>query len=87
MALELSKNLWDELKRYINVVDRSDAAASLIEMLVEHDYDPEDIKSAFKSDPDVKRAIASYIKDHEEEHNDDEDEDYEEDYDEDDEEY
>jgi hypothetical protein len=83
MSVELAKEIWDEIKRYVNTVDRDEAAETLVSVLIDNDADADDIKSAFKSDSDVKRALASYLKDHEEEYDEDEDED-EDDYGEDD---
>jgi hypothetical protein len=73
MSVELSKEIWDELKRYVNPQDRGDAAETLVSVLIDNDVDAADIKSVFKSDPGVKSALASYLKDHEEA---DEDEEY-----------
>lgn len=81
MSVELSKEIWDELKRYVNPQDRNEAAETLVSVLIDNDCDAGDIKSVFKSDSEVKSALASYLKDHA----DDEDEDdYEDDEDEDD---
>ena len=82
MSVDLAKEIWDELKRHINVVDRDDAAETLVSVLIDNDCDADDIKSVFKSDSAVKAALAHYIKDHQDEEDDDEDE--EDDYDEDD---
>jgi hypothetical protein len=35
MSVELSKEIWDELKRHINVVDRDDAAETLVSVLIQ----------------------------------------------------
>jgi len=76
MSVELSKEIWDELKRYVNTVDRDEAAETLVSVLIDNDADADEIKTVFKSDSEVKKALASYLKDHEE---DDEDEDDDED--------
>ena len=82
MSVELSKEIWDELKRYVNPQDRDEAAETLVSVLIDNDCDAADIKSVFKSDSDVKSALASYLKDHaEEEYDDDDDEDDDEDED------
>lgn len=78
MSIELSKEIWDELKRYVNTVDRDEAAETLVSVLIDNDVDADEIKETFKSDGEVKRALASYLKDHADE---EEDEDYDEDYD------
>jgi hypothetical protein len=81
MSVELSKEIWDELKRYVNPQDRDEAAETLVSVLIDNDADADEIKSTFKSDGEVKRALASYLKDHEEA---DDDEEYDEDFEEDD---
>jgi len=73
MSVELSKEIWDELKRYVNPQDREEAAETLVSVLIDNDVDAPDIKAIFKSDSEVKSALASYLKDHEEA---DEDEEY-----------
>jgi hypothetical protein len=79
MSVELSKEIWDELKRYVNTVDRDEAAETLVSVLIDNDVDADEIKSTFKSDGEVKRALAHYLKDHEEEEDEEDDEDYEDD--------
>ena len=81
MSVELSKEIWDELKRYVNTVDRDEAAETLVSVLIDNDADADDIKAVFKSDSEIKKALASYLKDHEDA---DDDEDYDEDFEEDD---
>jgi len=82
MSVELANEIWSELKRYVNTVDRAEAAETVVNVLIDNDVGADDIKSAFKSDSDIKKALASYLKDHEEEEDeydddtDDEDDDY-----------
>jgi hypothetical protein len=84
MSVELAKEIWSELRRHINTVDRDEAAETLVAVLIDNDVDADEIKSVFKSESDIKRALASYLKDHAEEDeeddefddNDGEDEDY-----------
>jgi len=85
MSVELAKEIWDELKRHVNVVDRDDAAETLVSVLIDNDCDADDIKSVFKSDSAVKAALAHYLKDHADEEEDDDEEDFE--YDEEDTDY
>lgn len=82
MSVDLSREIYNELKRFINVVDRDEAAETLVSVLIDNDISADDIKDAFKSEADIKRALTSYLKDHldeeeEEDYYDDEDEDYE----------
>lgn len=81
MSVELSKEIWDELKRYVNTVDRDEAAETLVSVLIDNDVDADEIRDTFKGDTEVKRALTSYLKDHadedeEEEEYEEEDEDY-----------
>jgi hypothetical protein len=63
MSVELTHDLWQELKRYISVVDRDEAADIVVNMLIDNDYDITDIRQAFKSDSDVKRALQHHVDD------------------------
>jgi hypothetical protein len=86
MSAELSKEIWHELKRYVNPQDRDEAAETLVSVLIDNDVSADEIRDAFKGDPEVKRALTSYLKDHA----DDEDEDeylHDDDDDDDDEDY
>ena len=81
MSVELANEIWSELKRYVNTVDRAEAAETMVSVLVDNDVSADDIKLAFKSDTEIKRALTSYLKDHEEDDEDlhddeDDDEDY-----------
>jgi hypothetical protein len=73
MSVELAKELWSELKRYVNTVDRDEAAETLVSVLIDNDVAPDDIKSTFKSDSDIKRALTEYLRDGEAHEEDDED--------------
>jgi hypothetical protein len=74
MSVELVKETWIELKRYINSVDRNEAAETVVSILIDNDVDADEIKSAFKGDGDIKRALADYLKEEEELEEEEEDE-------------
>lgn len=74
MSVELAKEIWDELKRYVNNVDKDDAAETLVSVLIDNDCNADDIKSVFKADSAVKSALAHYLKDHADDEDEDEDE-------------
>jgi hypothetical protein len=82
MSADLSQEIWNELKRYVNPQDRDEAAETLVSVLIDNDVSADEIKSTFKSDSEVKRALTSYLKDQEEDEEideyeeDEEDEDY-----------
>jgi hypothetical protein len=61
MTSQVASEIWSELKRYVNTVDRSEAAETLVAVLIDHDEDVEDIRDAFKHDSDVKRALTAYL--------------------------
>lgn len=60
--------IWGELKRYINTVDRTEAAENLVGILIDNDVDAEDIRQAFVGDKDIKKALANYLDKDEEEY-------------------
>jgi hypothetical protein len=61
MSSIVASEVWNELKRYVNTVDRQEAAETLVAVLIDHDEDVEDIRDAFKYDSDVKRALTAYL--------------------------
>jgi hypothetical protein len=81
MAVNLANEVWQELKRYVNTVDRAEAAESLVSVLIDNDIGAEEIKVAFKSDSEVKQALKQYLDDHADEDEDEDDYDDEEDED------
>jgi hypothetical protein len=54
-------------------VDRSEAAETLVSVLIDNDVAADEIKETFKSDSEVKRALTSYLKDHADEDEEDDD--------------
>jgi uncharacterized protein (UPF0305 family) len=74
MSADLSQEIWNELKRYVNPQDRNEAAETLVSVLIDNDVSADEIKSTFKTDSEVKRALTSYLKDHEEYEESDEEE-------------
>jgi hypothetical protein len=79
MSVELASEIWSEIKRYVNSVDRNEAAETLVSVLIDNDVSAEEIKSAFKGDGDIKRALSEYLKE-EEELEEEEEDDYDDDY-------
>lgn len=77
---ELISVVWDELKRYINTVDRPEAAENLVSILIDNDMDTDDIKSLFAGDKDIKRALTNYLSNNEEEEEEEDDEYEDDDY-------
>lgn len=75
MSVDLASELWSEVKRYVNDMDRQEAAEVFINVLIDNDIDAEDIRTAFRGEPEIKKALQTYLDDVEE----DEEEDYEDD--------
>ena len=80
MTIEVAAELWSELRRYVNTVDREEAAESVVSILIDNDYDADDIRDAFKGDSDIKRALAAYSNNEEDEDPEEEEEDYDQDW-------
>ena len=81
MSETIASEIWGELKRFVNTVDRAEAAETVIQILMDNDADVEDIRDAFKGDSDIKRALTAYLdndKDYEAEDEEDESEEDEE---------
>jgi hypothetical protein len=66
MPITVANDLWNELRRFLSTTDRAEAADAVVAVLIDNDYDAEDIRQAFKGDKDIKQALESYIDDAEE---------------------
>ena len=75
MQISLVSELWGELKRYISVVDRDEAAETVVNILIDNDVTVEEIRADFKNDTEIKRALTQFTEDIEEETEDEYDED------------
>jgi hypothetical protein len=72
MSANVAAEIWGELRRYVNTVDRDEAAETVVAVLIDNDYGADEIRDAFKGDAEIKRALASYVnRDVEEEPEDD----------------
>jgi hypothetical protein len=84
MTIEVLSTAWSELKRYINVVDRAEAAETFVNVMIDHDISEDEIRNEFKGDSDIKEALATYFGNNDDDVDivDDDyiDDDYEEDY-------
>ena len=77
MSLNLITEVWEVLREHIDMSDRSEASDSLVNFLMDNNYEVEDIKDAFK-DKDITKALKGYAEQHfqEEEYEEYEDEDH-----------
>lgn len=80
MDLDLVSESWQELRKFINTMDRSDAAEGLVSVLIENGAAAEDIQSVFGSDADIRAALSVYIDDQDNQDDDDYDQDIDDDY-------
>ena len=79
MSVDLAQAVWEELKRYIGPLDRTEAADSLVNLLVDSNFDADDIRNSFKGDVEIKKALQGYLDDHNDEEEIDDDNDFDED--------
>ena len=77
MSLDFVAEVWDALRTHIDSNERKDAADTLINLLIDNDYEAADIKESFRGDKDILDALKFYVDQH------DQEDDYEEDEDED----
>lgn len=71
MSVDVAYDIWTEFRRFLSAPDRAEAADALVNVLIDNDYDAEDIRTAFKGDTDVRQALQSYLADAEEDIEDD----------------
>lgn len=75
MTLDLAHEIWSELKRHIPTVDRSDAAETVVNVMIDNGFEINEIRDVFTTDSDIKRALSAYIDDIDTEENEDFDDD------------
>jgi len=75
MSLDLVTEVWDALRSHIDFNERRDAADTLVNFLIDNNYEAEDIKDAFRGDKEIITAVKDYLEQHEDEQEYD-DEDY-----------
>ena len=83
MSLDFVAEVWDALRSHIDFNDRTDAADSLVNLLIDNNYEAEDIKDAFKGDKEMLTALKENLahQDTEESYEDYEEDDQDEEWD------
>lgn len=81
MSLELVTEIWAAMKPLFATSDRPEAADTFVNVLIDNDFDPKDLKRAFKKDGNIVNALGLYEVDEADEQEDDEDEEKEYGYD------
>ena len=57
MDITVFFQLWKELRGFIEQSDIHDAATILVDTLIENDFEPEEIATVFKRDPEVMAVL------------------------------
>ena len=78
MSLDFVAEVWDALRNHIDFNERKEAADTLVTLLVENNYEADEIKEAFRGEKEILTALKDYASEHEVEEEYEED-DYEED--------
>jgi hypothetical protein len=83
MSLDFVAEVWEALRTHIDFNDRSDAADTLVNLLIDNNYETSDIKEAFRGDKEMLTSLKEYMAEHDsvEEYEDFDDEDQDEDWD------
>ena len=63
MSLDVISEVWDALREHIDLSERDDAADTLVNFLIDNNYEIEDIKNTFK-DKDITKALKGYAEQH-----------------------
>jgi len=61
MSEVIAAEIWGELKRFVNTVDRAEAAETVVQILLDNDSNVDDIRTAFAGDRDIKTALTTYL--------------------------
>ena len=82
MSLSIVSEVWEALREHIDFNERTEAADTLVNYLMDNNYEVDDIKDEFK-DKDITKALKGYAEQHfqEEEYEDYDDEDSDEEWD------
>jgi len=82
MSITVVSEVWRAIKTEIEEVNLPDAAESLVDVLIQNDYEASDIRAEFRKDSEVMDALKAFVASQEDEEEDYEEEDEEdEDYD------
>jgi len=64
MSLNLVNEIWEVLSSHIDYNDRKEAADTLINFLIDQNYDPEEIKDGFTGNKELLKALKNYLEEH-----------------------
>ena len=55
MSLNAIAEVWDALRNHIDLHERVDAAETLVNYMIDNNFEPDDIKDAFRGDKEIFR--------------------------------
>lgn len=65
MTLNFVAEVWDALRNHIDLNERKDAADNLVNLLIENNYEADEIKEAFRGEKEILTALKDYVSEHE----------------------
>ena len=65
MNLDFIAEVWDALRHHMDMNERKDAADTLINLLVDNNYEIDDIKTSFRGEKEILAALKVYADSHE----------------------
>lgn len=65
MSLDFVAEVWDALRSHIDMNERKDAADTLVNLLIENNFQPDEIKDAFRGEKEILTALKDYVSEHE----------------------
>ena len=75
MSLDIIAEVWDALREHVDLNERGDAADTLVNFLIDNNYEIDDIKDAFK-DKDITKALKGYAEEHFQDEDEEDDDEY-----------
>lgn len=64
MSLDFVTEVWDALRSHIDFNERKDAADTLVNLLIENNYEADEIKECFRGDKEITSALKYYAEQH-----------------------
>ena len=63
MSLDIIAEVWEALRDHVDLSERNAAADTLVNFLIDNNFEIEDIKDVFK-DKDITKALKGYAEEH-----------------------
>lgn len=65
MNLNLICEVWDAMRSHIDLNERKEAADTLVNLLVDNNFEFDEIKEAFRGEKEILTALKTYVDHHE----------------------